>query len=172
MANELKCLCVCLKDSSKINFIAMQTARIVQAVALMLIVALAASCAASKQYTSKLFTPRDAVAKDNPKDPADKASEPVALRFLDLDQAEPDQSNWVTTDIIMGRDTSSNTAALDKFSNSFPAAPVLTPVKPVKKDSVNTINKDKEIYVTPILVNNGETRTKKSRDEKQVISGQ
>jgi len=135
----------------------MQTARIVQAVALMLIVALAASCTVSKQYTSKLFTTRDAVAKDN------TTAEPVALRFLDLDQAEPDQSNWVTTDIIMGRDTSSKTAALDKFSNSFPAAPVIAPVK---KDTVNTINKDKEIRTAPILVNTGEVRTKKSRDEK------
>ena len=73
----------------------------------------------------------------------------------------------------MGRDTTSNTAALDKFSNSFPAStPIVTPVKPVKKDSVNTINKDKEIYTPPILVNNGDVRNKKSRDEKQVVSGQ
>ena len=35
----------------------MQTVRLLQAVALMLIVALAASCTATKEYTSKLFAP-------------------------------------------------------------------------------------------------------------------
>ena len=35
-----------------------QTARIVQAVVLMLIVALAASCATGNQYISKVFKPR------------------------------------------------------------------------------------------------------------------
>ena len=42
----------------------MQTTRIVQAVILMMVVAMAASCAASKEYTSKLFAPRIPVAKD------------------------------------------------------------------------------------------------------------
>jgi hypothetical protein len=95
----------------------MQTARIVQAVVLMMIVAVAASCAASKQYTSKLFAPRTPVVKD---------SQPAvaSLRFLELDKVEGDQSDWVSTDIIMGRDTANQTLALDKFAETFPAAPV------------------------------------------------
>ncbi len=96
----------------------MQTARIVQAVALMLIVALAASCAASKEYTSKLFAPRTPVVKD---------STVTALRFLELDRVKPDQDNWVSTDIIMGRDTGSRTTALDKLATVFPAKPVTQP---------------------------------------------
>ncbi len=107
----------------------MQTARIVQAVVLMLIVALAASCAATKEYSSKIF----------PSKIEEKDSQAVALRFLELDKLEPDQENWVSTDIIMGRDTGSKTAALDKLSETFPAisgpksepAPVTVTDKPV-----------------------------------------
>jgi hypothetical protein len=95
----------------------MQTTRIVQAVVLMMIVAVAASCSASKEYTSKLFAPRN---------PAIKDSQAVALRFLELDKVEPDQENWVTTDIIMGRDTLSKTLALDKLAQVFPASPIST----------------------------------------------
>jgi len=93
----------------------MQTARIVQAVILMMIVALAASCAASKEYSSKLFAPRTPVTKD---------SLAVALRFLDLDKIEPNQDNWVTTDIINGKDTTSQTLALDNLAKTVPAIAV------------------------------------------------
>jgi hypothetical protein len=55
----------------------MQISRIVQAVMLMMIVALAASCASSKEYTSKLFAPRTPVIKD---------SQVLAIRFLELDR--------------------------------------------------------------------------------------
>ncbi len=100
----------------------MQILRIVQAVILMTIVALAASCAASKEYTSKLFNQREPVQQD---------SQAVALKFLDLDEAETDKENWVTTDIIMGRDTNSGTIlALDKLSETLPSNP---PV--IKKDT-------------------------------------
>jgi hypothetical protein len=90
----------------------MQTSRIVQAVALMMIVALAASCAASKDYTSKLFAPRTVQVKD---------SQAVALRFLEMDTLQSDKDGWVSTDIIMGRDTGSNTVALDNLAKVFPA---------------------------------------------------
>jgi hypothetical protein len=93
----------------------MQTARIVQAVVLMMIVAVAASCSASKEYTSKLFAPRTPTVKD---------SQAVALRFLELDGVDADKDNWVSTDIIMGRDTLSQTLALDKLAETFPAAPI------------------------------------------------
>ena len=112
----------------KIKLIAMQTSRILQAVALMLIVALAASCAASKEYASKIF----------PTKTAEKDSQAVALRFLELDKLEPDQENWVTTDIIMGRDTGNKTAALDKLSETFPA----TGVTIVLSSPINAFSND------------------------------
>jgi hypothetical protein len=95
----------------------MQTARIVQAVVLMMIVAVAASCTASKAYTSKLFAPRTPVI-------ADSQPAVATLRFLELDKVDADQSNWVSTDIIMGRDTMSKTLALDKLAETFPASPI------------------------------------------------
>lgn len=141
----------------------MQTVRIVQAVALMMIVALAASCAASKEYTTKLFSPRTPVVKD---------SQATALRFLNIDTAQSDQEGWVTTDIIMGRDTITNTAALDKLSNTIkvPSSADST----VKKDTI--LNTNPSILVSkpsvPVItepvaraMNPGEVRTKRSRDK-------
>ena len=132
----------------------MQTARILQAVVLMLIVALAASCASSKEYTSKLFAPRIPVIKD---------SQAVALRFLELDafDAEKQGDGWVTTDIITGRDTTSQTAVLDNFVKTYPA----------KKDTISSVA-SKEIKIIPIqpepVAKNakpGEVRTKRSREK-------
>ena len=137
----------------------MQTIRIVQAVALMLIVALAASCTASKQYTSKLFAPRTAAEKD---------SQAVVLKFLDLDESSINPQDWVSTDMIMGRDTGNKTFALDNFVKTFPAAkpgtdslsaareskPLLAGVKPAPSEE-------------PIVkaTNAGAVRSKKSREE-------
>jgi len=140
----------------------MQTARIVQAVVLMIIVALAASCTASKEYSSKLFNPRNVNFKD---------SQAVALRFLELYSLQSENEGWVSTDIIMGRDTGSKTLALDKLAKVFPAVSVL-------KDSI-AINKEEK--TTPVLVetkpipaadqpiarniNPGEVRNKRTREK-------
>lgn len=145
----------------------MQTNRIVQAVILIMIVAMAASCAASKEYTSKLFAPRMLEAKD---------SQAVALRFLDLDSAETNKEGWVTTDIIMGRDTVSNTLALDKLAKIFPSAPLATP--PVPVDTLTKIVTAKTtpaaVEIKPVLVesqpvakniNPGEVRNKRAREK-------
>lgn len=139
----------------------MQTVRILQAVALMLIVALAASCTASKQYTSKLFAPRTPVIRD---------SQAVVLRFLETDSAAFNTADWVTTDIIMGRDTASQTLALDNFSRTFP----LSPAAKVKPDSVTVVKDSKDAVVKTTAVPdepvaktgtvNG-VRAKKSREE-------
>jgi hypothetical protein len=169
MANELKRIRVSsVYLFSKIKSIIMQTGRLLQAVAIMLIVALAASCTATKQYTSKLFAPRN---------PAEEARDTtaVALRFLDLDNVEPNKEDWVTTDIIMGRDSSARTTALDNFSKVFPSTAA-------KKDSASALpvkDKDADARPAPIMTttkpveepmartyNTGETRTKKSRDDK------
>ena len=145
----------------------MQTTRIVQAVILMMIVAMAASCAASKEYTNKLFAPRTPVAKD---------SQAVALRFLTIDSADTNKEGWVTTDIIMGRDTVSNTLALDKLATVFPAAPVAA--TPVPADTVTKTATAKTSPATveikplpaesqPVAknLNPGEVRSKKMREQ-------
>lgn len=67
----------------------MQTARILQAVILMLIMALATSCATSNQYVSKLFGLRPAVAKDTQQ----------LVQFLELDKLNANDEEWVKTDI-------------------------------------------------------------------------
>ena len=90
----------------------MQTAKIVQTVVLLIIVAIAASCTATKEYTSKLFPGSQAAVKD---------SQAMALRFLELDKVEEDKESWVTTDIIMGRDTVSKTLALDNLAKVYPS---------------------------------------------------
>lgn len=113
----------------------MQIARMVQAVVLMLIVAMAASCAVSKEYSSKLFS------KGNK---AEKDSTAVAYRFLDIDPENKDSANWVTTDIIMGRDTTGSTAALDNLAKTIPGA--------INKDSVNQA-KDTAISTSVVVKN-------------------
>ncbi len=100
----------------------MQTVRLLQTVALMLVIALAASCAASKEYSSKLFPARNSLAGNTD-------SNRTVLRFLDMDTTAEERGNWVSTDIIMGRDSSNSTAALDQFSRIYPAT--------AKKDSLD-----------------------------------
>lgn len=159
MANELEDNHVQLK--TKIKPVAMQTARIVQAVALMLVVALAASCTVTKEYTSKLFAPRT---------PSPADTQALALRFLDTDPSDTDPDGWVTTDIIMGRDTSDRTTALDNFAKVFPAAKASPLVKDTTNkpiDSINTaaapvINEEKVLARN--YIQNGSTREKKSRE--------
>ena len=136
----------------------MQTARIVQAVILMMIVALAASCAASKEYTSKLFGTPVVVAKD---------SQAVAIRFLELDNLEPDKDNLVSTDIITGRDTTANSIALDNFAVAFPAITDST-AKTRKEKTIGALAENKIPAADSIIVAKGskpgEIRNKKIRE--------
>lgn len=111
----------------------MQIARILQVVVLIMIVALAASCAASKEYSSKLFSPRDENVND---------SQSIALRFLDLENLQSEKEGWVSTDIIMGRDTISKTLALDNLAKIFTASSA-------SKDTVVIVKDEKSapVYV-------------------------
>lgn len=142
----------------------MQTARIVQAVILMSIVALAASCAASKEYTSKLFKPAVDPVTD---------SQAFAVRFLDLGDSDLNRENWVSTDIIMGRDTNKATlVALDKLTETVPARTAamqkdttsrsVTPS--VGEAVVQTVPVINEPVVKTTAAPNG-TRTRKVREE-------
>lgn len=140
----------------------MQAVRIVQAVVLIMIVAMATGCAASKEYTSKLFAPRI---------PMEKDSQAVAktLRFIDIDSTDTNKEGWVTTDIIMGRDTL-NTVALDKFAATYPAAPLVkdsvTKNIPVKTTPVIADTKTVPAESEPVAknANPGEVRIKKTRE--------
>lgn len=136
----------------------MQTARIVQAVVLIMTVALASSCASSKEYSSKLFAPRTPEAKD---------TQAVALRFLELGNIETDKENWVTTDIIMGRNTDSNTSALDNLAKTLPVIKdSTTKYDKAKPISVAVENNTKPAESEPVAKrsNPGEVRTKKTRE--------
>jgi hypothetical protein len=140
----------------------MQTTRIVQAVVLMMIVALAASCAASKEYSSKLFRPRIETLKD---------SQSAALRFLDLDSLQSEKEGWVTTDIIMGRDTGSKTIALDKLAKTFPAVPAVIDTAATGKEekTIQILVETKPLPAAdlPIArnINPGEIRNKRIREK-------
>ena len=68
----------------------MQTARLLQTVVLLCIIALSASCAASKEYTAKVFGPRTEPVADSVK----------AVRFLELEKINEQEDGWVSTDII------------------------------------------------------------------------
>jgi hypothetical protein len=163
MANELNILPL-INQVIKIKFTAMQTVRIVQAVALMLIVALAASCAASKEYTSKLFVPRTEQQLKN--------SGAAALKFLEMDSLKQDGNGWVSTDIIMGRDTVNSTTALDNLAKVFPARKQLTDSTAPEIKSVETITASKtatapagEVTVAKNITI-GPFRNKKTRTDK------
>lgn len=159
MANELEDKHV--QQKTKIKPIAMQTARLLQAVVLLLIVALAASCAATKEYTSKLFAPRSESSTD---------TQAVTLRFLNTDSADAEEGGWVTTDIIMGRDTSDRTTVLDNFAKVYP--PVKTPVvtKDTTKKAIDTISiagvpaVNEEKVLARTTAQNAGIREKKSRE--------
>lgn len=137
----------------------MQTNRILQVVILTMIAGVAISCTASKEYSSKLFVPRTIPIKD---------SQAIALKFLELDNMEKDKENFVSTDIIMGRDTAVNTVALDNLAKTLPVG---TPDPANKTGKVKT---DTEVTSNTIITrdsggvakggNTGERRNKRTRD--------
>lgn len=79
----------------------MHAARFIQAVILMLLLALAASCASSRQYIATVFPPRNAAAKPLP------VRDSSGLRFLAIDTAS-EKADWVNDWI--GKDSTSGTA--------------------------------------------------------------
>lgn len=99
---------LCLrKHGTKIKAIPMQTSKIIQAVILMLIIALAASCAAGKQYSEKVFGPRTSRVKD-------EAPKPV--RFLGGEEEADSLSNPVLTK----QQTTTDTVLVVRNANEGP----------------------------------------------------
>lgn len=143
----------------------MQTVKIVQAVTLMLIVAVAASCASTKAYTSKLFAPRTEQKPD---------STGTVLRFLETGDEDMASGDWVSTDIITGRDTTAFTKTLDQFSEKFPAQSTAQTTKG-SADSLKALPHSKDSLAIPVkalpgdpLVKSGPVngvRPKKTREE-------
>ena len=135
MANELKCNYVV--KVTKVKSIAMQTAKIVQAVILMIIVALAASCATTKEYTSRLFRPGNKLIKD---------TQAVAIRFLELDNDSLQENNfvWAKTEIAADKDSTTVTKPEPVVAETKPPAGTNEPVAKTSKP--------------------GEVRTKRKRD--------
>ncbi len=140
----------------------MQIARTLQVVVLMLIVAIAASCAASKEYSSKLFKPRMETNID---------TAPLALRFLEMDSLQTEKDGWVSTDIIMGKDTTGKTVALDMLAKTFPAVTVIKDTTVIVKEEqtapVFVETKPLQVADRPIAknYNPGEVRNKKTREK-------
>lgn len=142
----------------------MQIAKIVQAVFLLIIVALAASCATTNQYISKVFPAKQTLDKD---------SQVIAIRFLDLEDINSNKDNLVTTDIIMGRDTVSKTLALDNLTKIYPAATKVindTSSKSINSKetiAVNTRDETEPIAKAPIpkAVNQSGVREKRTRED-------
>lgn len=142
----------------------MQTIRLLQAAVLMLLVAVAASCASTKAYTSKLFTPRVPLAAD---------STATALRFLETEDPALSTADWVSTDIITGRDSTGNSGVLDQFAQSYPPRSVPASGK-LKTDSTAQAKEDKKPVLAktdapeetaPSAVSMNGKRQKKMRNE-------
>ena len=125
----------------------MRSTRILQAVIMIMVVATAVSCAASKEYTSKIFPTKTVTLKD---------TQAVALRFLDLDQLDGDPADWVTTDIIKGKDSTSAAYQLDKLAKSLPASPDTTLLPKTESKTIQSAPVAKQLP--------GEVRTKKVRE--------
>ena len=157
MANELVCKCVVFYKL-KIKSLNMKSIRIFKSVIFIMIVGIVASCAASKDYSGKLFAPRT---------PSIKDSQEIALRFLILDKLEINNENMVSTDLIMGRDTGMNTVALDNFTNTFPLVDDTTNKSFIMKRT-KYLSENKVISADSIAVakssNTGEIRNKRTRD--------
>lgn len=130
----------------------MQAAKKVQAVFPVLVMVLAAGCTATRVYTSKLFPVRTTTVTDS--------SLAKAPRFLDL-ETDTARSDWVSTDAIMGRDTASKTAALDKLASIHPPGKNPSDSNTVKLPAKNPPTSE------PVArsANPGEIRTKRVREE-------
>lgn len=141
----------------------MQSIRLLQAAALMLLVALAASCASTRDYTSKLFAPREAKPID---------SSLHAIRFMETGDAETNTDDWVSTDLIMGRDSTGSSNTLDNFAKTFPAGKTMVPLKndstasavPAKDTLLAKTPVPVEEPVTKAVTLNGK-RNKKTRED-------
>lgn len=99
---------LCLrKHGTKIKAIPMQTSKILQAVILMMIIALAASCAAGKQYSEKVFGPRTSRIKDE---------SPKPVRFLGSEE----EADSLSSPVLTKQHTTTDTTLIVRNANEVP----------------------------------------------------
>jgi len=130
----------------------MRTIQLVQAVILMSIVAIAASCAGAKTYTSRLFPRQQA---DSP------GGKSLTIRFLEMENLEINPGGWVQTDLVNGKDSTNPTLAIDRLARTVPAAGY-QPVKSPVKEAADTTRSEPVARSVP---GNTGSRNKRSRDE-------
>jgi len=92
----------------------MQT-KIIQAIALVLVITFTVSCATSNEYVSKLFAPRPTLVKDSLR----------LVKFLELDSINGNEDQWVKTDIAKKDTTIISTPASEEpvVKTSIPENP-------------------------------------------------
>lgn len=133
MANELevfKC-----NRSVNLKLPTMQAARFVQAVILMLLLAMAASCASSKQYIATVFPSRNAPAKPAP------LKDSAQLRFLAFDTASEKEA-WVNDWI--GKDSTGNNRETTSSSKEPAVLPATDQPVVAKTTSPGTVRNKKK----------------------------
>ena len=118
----------------------MQLSRFIQAVILMLMVALAASCTTGKEFTAKIFAPRTIV-KDS--------VVTVAPRFLNIDGSDTDSAVLVSAEVYSQKDT---VVTIAKKEIIIPAADTLQKMEPAQQETGVRI------------VKTGEVRNKRKRE--------
>lgn len=97
----------------------MQTTKIIQAVILMLIIALAASCAAGKQYSALVFGPRAPMVKD---------SQPRPVRFLGMEEEDSLNEFKPLTALEKNPETKDSIATVPPVKEIAKPAPIPAPV--------------------------------------------
>ena len=110
----------------------MQNPGKLQTVIFLLVVAIATGCAATREYTSKLFKPATTPSSD---------SQAVALRFLELDELDGDGENWVDVNALKGGDSLADLITIEKIDRLAAVKPAtpdsgLLKKAPVEKESV------------------------------------
>lgn len=114
MANELDITKV---HRTKIKAFLMQTSKILQAVILMLILAMAASCTMGKQYSSKVFGPRTSPAE---------APAGVKVRFLGTEDEPVSAASLTLTKPVTTAD--STVVVIPQNNTGKPKIDTLVPV--------------------------------------------
>jgi hypothetical protein len=118
----------------------MQLSRFIQAVILMLIVALAASCTTGKEFTAKIFAPRTII-KDS--------VVTVAPRFLNIDGNDIDSAALVSAEVYSQKDT---IVTIAKKEITIPVADAVQKMEPAQQETGVRI------------VKTGEVRNKRKRE--------
>ncbi len=129
----------------------MQNPGKLQAVIILLVMAIASGCAATREYTSKLFKPATTATPD---------SQGIALRFLELDELEGDQENWVNVDALKGGDSLADMITIEKIDRLAAVKPAVPDSGLLKKSEPGPLEKESLVKKAA----NGGVREKRVRE--------